>query len=108
MVGVFDADGVAMAQWSARAEELKQPITLAALPVAPGRYRVRIAAAAADGHVGTVDQAVRSCPRGCRRTGRRGWIPSSRSGRISVPSRVTAQALHQATLDRLPGKYELG
>lgn len=58
MIGVFESDGTTAAQWSARASELKAPLTLAAMPVPPGRYRVRVAAASADGRVGTVDEMV--------------------------------------------------
>jgi methionine-rich copper-binding protein CopC len=58
MIGVFEPDGTTVAQWSARATELAAPLTVAALPVAAGRYRVRVAAASVDGRVGTVDQTV--------------------------------------------------
>lgn len=54
-IGVFDASGKLVAQWTARADELTGPSVMAALLVAPGRYRLRVAAVDAAGRAGTVD-----------------------------------------------------
>ncbi len=62
MLGVYDDDGNTVAQWSARAGELRQPITLASVLVRPGVYRVRLAAGSTDGRMGTVEERVRAEP----------------------------------------------
>ncbi|HVL67327.1 MAG TPA: hypothetical protein VM364_08695 [Vicinamibacterales bacterium] len=54
-VGLFDEKGTLKAQWTAQPAELaKAPVT-AALAIAPGRYRMRVAATDASGRAGTTD-----------------------------------------------------
>lgn len=54
-VGIFDAGGKMVAQWTARPEELSGAVVMAALPVPPGTYRMRVAATDAAGRAATVD-----------------------------------------------------
>ena len=56
-IGLVDEKGTVKAQWSAKPEELERPLVTAALPIAPGKYRVRVAATTAAGG-GTVDYDV--------------------------------------------------
>lgn len=57
-VGLVDDRGRLMAQWTATPEELKTTPLIAALAVAPGEYRLRIAATDASGRNGTADYEV--------------------------------------------------
>ena len=54
-VAIFDAGGKMVAQWTARPEELTGGVVMAALPVPPGIYRMRVAATDAAGRAATVD-----------------------------------------------------
>lgn len=54
-VGLFDQKGSLKAQWTARPEELARSPVVAALAIAPGKYRVRVAANDANGNGGTTD-----------------------------------------------------
>jgi hypothetical protein len=54
VVGLYDQKGTLKAQWTARAEELARSPVVAALTIAPGAYRMRVAALA-DGKAGTTD-----------------------------------------------------
>ena len=56
-IGLVDEKGTVKAQWSARPEELERSLVTAALPIAPGKYRVRVAATTAAGG-GAVDYDV--------------------------------------------------
>lgn len=42
-VGLFDANGKLVRQWTARPEELSGSVVMAALPAPPGKYRMRVA-----------------------------------------------------------------
>jgi hypothetical protein len=53
-VGLVDEKGTVKSQWSAKPEELERSPITAALPIAPGKYRVRVAATTASGG-GAVD-----------------------------------------------------
>jgi hypothetical protein len=71
-IGVYAADGRLVAQWAAPpGPGVASPIA-GALSVAPGRYRVRIAATAADGRAGVLDQNVDASL-----DGRGRWVVSS-------------------------------
>ena len=59
MVGVFNARGQLVAQWSGAREELTGHPVIAGLMVEPGTYRVRVAAVDALGRSGAVDDDVR-------------------------------------------------
>jgi hypothetical protein len=55
MIGVYDEKGTLKGQWTAQSSDLAQPTVMAALAVAPGKYRLRVAATDAAGRSGTVD-----------------------------------------------------
>lgn len=55
IVGLFDEKGTLKAQWTARPEELQRSPIAGALAVAPGKYRMRVAATDASGKGGTTD-----------------------------------------------------
>jgi VWFA-related protein len=55
MVGLFDEKGSLKAQWTAQPAELERSPVIAALTAAPGKYRMRVAAADASGQGGTTD-----------------------------------------------------
>ena len=55
IVGLFDEKGTLKAQWTARPEELGRTPAVAALAIAPGKYRARVAANDANGKGGTTD-----------------------------------------------------
>jgi len=57
-VGVIDSTGRLVAQWTATDDELKAVPMIAALAVAPGTYRLRIAATDAGGRGGSADYDV--------------------------------------------------
>lgn len=54
-VALFDEKNTLKKQWTARPEELTARPTMAALPTAPGSYRVRVAAVDGAGRLGTAD-----------------------------------------------------
>jgi hypothetical protein len=55
MIGVYDDKGSLKAQWTAQSSDLARSTVMAALAVAPGKYRLRVAATDAAGRSGTVD-----------------------------------------------------
>ncbi len=57
-VALFDGTNTLKKQWTARPEELASRPTMAALPAAPGTYRVRVAAVDGSGRTGTADYDV--------------------------------------------------
>ena len=57
-VGLYDQNGTLKAQWSAQGNELTRSPVLGALTIAPGRYRLRVAALSADGKAGTTDTEI--------------------------------------------------
>ncbi len=57
VVGLYNQAGKLVAQWTARAEELSRSPIAAALTIAPGSYRMRVAATA-DGKAGTTDTQI--------------------------------------------------
>jgi hypothetical protein len=56
--GLFDQNGRLAGQWTARPEELSGPLVIGALAVAPGVYRLRLAATDANGRMGTADYDI--------------------------------------------------
>ena len=58
VVGLYDHNGTLKAQWSAQGNELTRLPVLGALTIAPGRYRMRVAAMSADGKPGTTDTEI--------------------------------------------------
>jgi len=56
-VGLVDEKGTVKRQWSAKPEELERSPITAALPIEPGKYRVRVAATTATGG-GAVDYDI--------------------------------------------------
>jgi hypothetical protein len=59
-VGLFNEKGTLKAQFTAQPQELASGVLRTPLPVAPGRYRMRVAATDAAGRTGTVDYPVRA------------------------------------------------
>jgi hypothetical protein len=59
-VGLFDERGRLTAQWTAEPADLARLPATAALMVAPGTYRLRVAAVDASGRAGTADTDVRA------------------------------------------------
>lgn len=57
VVGLFNQAGKLVAQWTGRPEELGRSPVVAALTIAPGSYRMRVAATA-DGKAGTTDSPL--------------------------------------------------
>jgi hypothetical protein len=57
VVGLYSQAGKLVAQWTGRAEELGRSPVVAALTIAPGSYRMRVAATA-DGKAGTTDTQI--------------------------------------------------
>jgi hypothetical protein len=57
-VALFDEKGTLKANWNAQAKELASYPVAAAVPVAPGKYRMRVAAMDASGKGGTTDTDV--------------------------------------------------
>jgi hypothetical protein len=55
MIGLFDDKGSLKAQWTAQPNELSRSPVIAALTVAPGHYRMRVAATDTNGKGGTTD-----------------------------------------------------
>ena len=55
IVGLFDVKGTLRAQWTAKPDELQRSPVAAALTVAPGAYRMRVAATDSSGKGGTTD-----------------------------------------------------
>ena len=58
IVGLFDVKGTLRAQWTAKPDELQRAPVAAALTVAPGKYRMRVAATDANGKGGTTDYDI--------------------------------------------------
>jgi len=54
-VGLFDEKGTLKAQWTAQPDELQRSPIAGALAVAPGKYRMRVAATDSSGKGGTTD-----------------------------------------------------
>ena len=54
-MGLFDQSGRLVAQWTAEPGELAARPLIAAMPVAPGRYRLRVAATDVNGRAATAD-----------------------------------------------------
>jgi len=71
-IGVYAADGRLVAQWAVQPGTAVPSPIAGALSVAPGRYRVRIAATVADGRAGVLDQNVDAAL-----DGRGRWVVSS-------------------------------
>jgi hypothetical protein len=59
MAGLFDASGKLVSQWTAEPHDLANHPILAGLSVAPGTYRLRVAAVDSIGRSGSIDQEVR-------------------------------------------------
>lgn len=59
-VGLFNEKGTQKAQFTAQPQELTSGVLRTPLPVAPGLYRMRVAATDAAGRTGTVDYNVRA------------------------------------------------
>ena len=59
MAGVFDAKGRLVAQWTPESQELAGRPVMAGMAVAPGSYRLRVAAVDSSGRSGTVDTELR-------------------------------------------------
>jgi hypothetical protein len=59
MVGAYDARGQLVTQWTSAREDLGARPALAALMLAPGDYRLRVAAVDALGRSGAVDEELR-------------------------------------------------
>jgi VWFA-related protein len=57
-IGLYDAAGKLVAQWTARPENLTEKPMMAALLIAPGTYRMRVAANDAGGATGVVDSSI--------------------------------------------------
>jgi hypothetical protein len=55
IIGLFDVKGTLRAQWTAKPDELQRSPVAAALTVAPGTYRMRVAATDSSGKGGTTD-----------------------------------------------------
>jgi hypothetical protein len=58
MIGLYDKSGKLQAQWTAQGSDLASMTGIAALLVAPGTYRMRVAATDATGRAGAVDTDV--------------------------------------------------
>lgn len=58
IVALYDEKGTLKAQWTAQPKELEVTPVAAALPVAPGTYRMRVAVTDASGKGGTTDSDV--------------------------------------------------
>jgi hypothetical protein len=58
VAGLYDPDGKLVAQWTATPEELQRPTVMGAVSVAPGGYRVRVAAIDTAGRAGSADHEV--------------------------------------------------
>lgn len=58
MVGMYDEKGRLTAQWTAQSADLAQRTVMGALAVAPGKYRLRVAAVDEQGRSGAVDAEV--------------------------------------------------
>ncbi len=61
-VGLYDTKGTLKAQWTAQKDDLAKRPARADLQVAPGVYRVRVAAVDANGRAGTTDEEIRAEP----------------------------------------------
>jgi VWFA-related protein len=57
-IGLFDAKGQLVAQWSAQSSDLSKPLLQSAMVVPPGTYRLRASATDAAGRRGTADYTV--------------------------------------------------
>jgi VWFA-related protein len=57
-IGLFDAKGQLVAQWSAQSSDLSKQLLQSAMVVAPGTYRLRASATDAAGRRGTADYTV--------------------------------------------------
>ncbi|MDQ3418780.1 MAG: hypothetical protein M3541_08370 [Acidobacteriota bacterium] len=58
IVALYDEKGTLKAQWTAQPKELEVTPVAAAVPVAPGSYRMRVAVTDASGKAGTTDTDV--------------------------------------------------
>jgi hypothetical protein len=58
IIGLFAADGKLTAQWTAQEGDFARSPVTAALTVAPGQYRMRVAAVDANGRAGTADYTL--------------------------------------------------
>jgi hypothetical protein len=58
MAALFDRDGKGVTSWSAQAADLQRSPIVGAMGVAPGSYRMRVAAIDSNGRTGTVDHDV--------------------------------------------------
>jgi hypothetical protein len=64
MIGLFDARGKLVAQWTSQGSDLTQTPFRAALVVPPGNYRLRLAAIDRSGRSGSVEDDVRAAVTG--------------------------------------------
>lgn len=55
VAALFDRDGKLVSHWTATTEELQRSPVIGAMPVAPGAYRLRVAALDTSGRAGTAD-----------------------------------------------------
>ena len=58
IVALYDEKGTLKAQWTAQAKELEVTPVAAAVPVAPGSYRMRVAVTDATGKAGSTDTQI--------------------------------------------------
>jgi hypothetical protein len=58
-IGFIDEKNKLTAQWTAQESDLSRPLLMAAVTVAPGTYRMRVAAVDANGRAGAADADVR-------------------------------------------------
>jgi len=58
MAALFDRDGKGVTSWVAQSADLQRAPIVGAMAVAPGTYRMRVAAIDSNGRTGTVDQDV--------------------------------------------------
>ncbi len=58
IVALYDEKGTLKAQWTAQPKELEAPPVAAAVPVAPGSYRMRVAVTDAAGKAGSTDSQI--------------------------------------------------
>lgn len=58
VVALFDDKGTLKAQWTAQPKELEVTPVVAAVPVAPGTYRMRVAVTDASGKAGSTDSQI--------------------------------------------------
>ena len=85
-IGLFDSSGQSSARWTGRRSDFARMPVFAGFPVAPGRYRMRVAVVDAAGRAGAVDvPVIASLPKA-------GSLTLERHGARRHAGRVRAQA----------------